>query len=190
MEILSIIAIVVALGGVLFNFFKINKVAKENEYKNIINLQRKDISDFKEEIRTLNHRIENLNKVVNDLDISLIRSNAISLSFPFPFWYKSFPGRKMRLLNDEYCKVFKRCREDYIGKTDFDVWDKETAERFKITDDIVLNSQLGYYIGADENIGVENMIIIKWRIKGITNDEYYIAGISLPYKNETLNGKE
>lgn len=172
--------ILIAFGGVLFNYFKINKIAKENEYINIINLQRKDILDFKTEINKLHEKIESLNKVVKELDSALLRSNAISLSFPFPFWYKSSASGKMKMLNDEYCRTYKKCREDYIGKTDFEVWDEETAKLFTENDKAVLNSQLGYRI--DYNNEIEDTLIIKWRIPGLTRDEYYIAGISVPYK--------
>ena len=85
----------------------------------------------------------------------------------------------MRMLNDEYCRTFKRCREDYIGKTDAEVWDIESAKLFAENDKKTLNSQLGYSIDYDGE--VDDTIIIKWRIPGITSGENYIAGIAVPY---------
>lgn len=173
-----VLGVLVAIGGIIFNFYKINKISKENEYKNVINSQRTDIMELRKIISKLDFKIENLNLTVREFDSALLRSNAVSLSFPFPFWYKSSDG-KMRMLNDEYCKKYQRCRETYIGKTDHEVWDTETAEKFKINDDLALKSQLGYIIDYDSE--VKDTIVIKWRIPGITSGESYIAGIAIPY---------
>ena len=179
----TIISIILgALGmisGIVFNFYRTNKVLKENEYKNVINSQRADISTFRGEIKELHGKIENLNNMIRELDSALLRSNAISLAFPFPFWYKYSDG-KMMMLNDEYCKTYHRCREDYLGKTDYDVWDKETADLYKKNDELTLNSQLGYTV--THNSEVDDTMIIKWRIPGLAKNEYYIAGIAVPFK--------
>jgi hypothetical protein len=173
-----VVAVIVALGGVILNFYKINKISEENEYKNVINSQKGDLSDFRKEVSDLHKKIENLNTIIRELDAALIRSNAISLSFPFPFWYKSSDG-KMRMLNDEYCKTYLKRREDYIGKTDKEVWDNEKALQFMLNDEKTLNSSKGYTINYDEE--VDDTIVIKWRIPGLTKDESYIAGIAVPY---------
>ena len=183
MSVTAIITIILAvfgmLSGIIFNFYRTNRILKENEFIKIINYQRADINAFKSEIKILHDKVENLNSLIRELDSALLRSNAISLDFPFPFWYKSSDGR-MRLLNDEYCKTFKKCREDYIGKTDFEVWDKEKAKLFEINDKTTLLSQLGYNVYYDNE--VEDSIVIKWRIPGLTKEESYIAGIAVPYK--------
>ena len=168
-----------AISGIIFNFYRTNRILKENEFIKIINYQRADINAFKSEIKILHDKVENLNSLIRELDSALLRSNAISLAFPFPFWYKSSDGR-MRLLNDEYCKTFKKCREDYIGKTDFEVWDEEKARLFEIDDKTTLLSQLGYNVYYDNE--VKDSIVIKWRIPGLTKEESYIAGIAVPYK--------
>ena len=184
MSTVAIISIILGaigvVGGIIFNFYRVNKLLKENEYKNVINSQRVDISSFRGEIKVLNDKIETLNTMIRELDSALLRSNAISLNFPFPFWYKYSDG-KMMMLNDEYCKTYHRCREDYIGKTDYDVWDKKTADKFKENDLITLNSQLGYTVTLNHE--VKDTIIIKWRIPGLLKNEYYIAGIAVPYKS-------
>ena len=183
MSVTAIITLILAvfgmLSGIIFNFYRTNRILKENEFIKIINYQRADINAFKSEIKILHDKVENLNSLIRELDSALLRSNAISLDFPFPFWYKSSDGR-MRLLNDEYCKTFKKCREDYIGKTDFEVWDKEKAKLFEINDKTTLLSQLGYNVYYDNE--VEDSIVIKWRIPGLTKEESYIAGIAVPYK--------
>lgn len=173
-----IIGVLGTVGAIMFNFYKLNKISKDNEYKNVINSQRSDIIEFRKIISKLDIKVENLNLTIRELDTALLLSNVVSLSFPFPFWYKSSDG-KMRMLNDEYCKKYQRCRDTYIGKSDFEVWDKETAEKFKINDELTLKSQLGYII--DYNSEVKDTLIIKWRIPGITSGENYIAGISIPY---------
>ena len=183
MSVTAIITLILAvfgmLSGIIFNFYRTNRILKENEFIKIINYQRADINAFKSEIKILHDKVENLNSLIRELDSALLRSNAISLAFPFPFWYKSSDGR-MRLLNDEYCETFKKCREDYIGKTDFEVWDEEKAKLFEINDKTTLLSQLGYNVYYDNE--VEGSIVIKWRIPGLTKEESYIAGIAVPYK--------
>lgn len=183
MSVTAIITIILAvfgmISGIIFNFYRTNRILKENEFIKVINYQRADINAFKSEIKILHDKVENLNSLIRELDSALLRSNAISLAFPFPFWYKSSDGR-MRLLNDEYCKTFKKCREDYIGKTDFEVWDEEKAKLFEINDKSTLLSQLGYNVYYSSE--VEDSIVIKWRIPGLTKEESYIAGIAVPYK--------
>ena len=183
MSVTAIISIILAvfgiISGIIFNFYRTNRILKENEFIKVINYQRADINSFKSEIKILHDKVESLNSLIRELDSALLRSNAISLVFPFPFWYKSSDGR-MRLLNDEYCRTFKKCREDYIGKTDFEVWDEEKAKLFEINDKTTLLSQLGYNVYYDNE--VEDSIVIKWRIPGLTKEESYIAGIAVPYK--------
>ena len=183
MSVTAIITIILAvfgmISGIIFNFYRTNRILKENEFIKIINYQRADINAFKSEIKILHDKVENLNNLIRELDSALLRSNAISLAFPFPFWYKSSDGR-MRLLNDEYCKTFKKCRGDYIGKTDFEVWDEEKAKTFEHNDKATLLSQLGYNVYYDNE--VEDSIVIKWRIPGLTKEESYVAGIAVPYK--------
>lgn len=174
-----ILGIVAIVAGVVNNYIKISKVSKDNEYINVINSKNNDINQLRREVNILHNKLEKLNVLIRDLDSSLLRSNAVSLSFPFPFWYKSADG-KMIMLNDEYCKTYHKCREDYIGRTDHEVWDKETADKFKTNDEKTLNSQLGYSLNYDEEI--EDTIIIKWKIQGLTHEENYVAGIAVPYK--------
>ena len=179
----AIISIILAvfgiISGIIFNFYRTNRILKENEFIKVINYQRADINSFKSEIKILHDKVESLNSLIRELDSALLRSNAISLDFPFPFWYKSSDGR-MRLLNDEYCRTFKKCREDYIGKTDFEVWDEEKAKVFENNDKSTLLSQLGYNVYYDNE--VDDSIVIKWRIPGLTKEESYVAGIAVPYK--------
>ena len=183
MSVTAIITIILAvfgmISGIIFNFYRTNRILKENEFIKVINYQRADINAFKSEIKILHDKVENLNSLIRELDSALLRSNAISLAFPFPFWYKSSDGI-MRLLNDEFCETFKKCREDYIGKTDFEVWDEEKAKLFEIDDKATLLSQLGYNVYYSSE--VEDSIVIKWRIPGLTKEESYIAGIAVPYK--------
>jgi len=117
-----ILGVIAIIANVINNYIKISKVSKDNEYINVINSKNNDINQLRREMTILQDKVEKLNNLIRDLDSSLLRSNAVSLSFPLPFWYKSEEGR-MIMLNDEYCKTYHKCREDYIGKTDYEVWD-------------------------------------------------------------------
>jgi len=94
---------------------------------------------------------EDFGKIQNDL--AAIRTNsqlleAVRNDLPVPVWLKDPKGR-MIFLNNEYERVFllpkgKRT-EDYINHTDYDIWDKETADAYKENDLAALRSNAPFF---------------------------------------------
>lgn len=58
-------------------------------------------------------------------------------NFPYPVWVKGTDG-KMKYVNQAYCDVLDVKRDEYLGKTDYDIWPVETAQQFRINDERVI----------------------------------------------------
>ena len=112
---------------------------------------------------------------------------------PLPQWLKDTDG-KMLSLNKAYEDMFLRpmskTSQDYIGKTDEDVWGPEIAAKFRQNDQEAERNGKGFWIGI-EPIWVQNNDISKhwW----IFNYVRYVgetpvggAGLALPIKDADL----
>lgn len=65
-------------------------------------------------------------------------------SMPIPCWIKDTYG-VMRFLNNAYEKIYDVRKDNYIGKTDDQVWPPEIAEAFKKRDDEVYEGKVVKY---------------------------------------------
>jgi hypothetical protein len=83
---------------------------------------------------------ESFNKLKADFYVV----NALTNDLPLPFWLKGRDG-KMIYINKPYEEVFLNPRGltyyDYINKTDYDVWGKQMADRFKKNDEVAMKSE-------------------------------------------------
>lgn len=70
-------------------------------------------------------------------------SSIILDNLPFAIWIKDINGKYL-YANTFYCNHLKRNKEDVINNTDFDIFDKTTAETFKNYDKITLESNSPY----------------------------------------------
>lgn len=66
----------------------------------------------------------------------------MAVSFPLPLWCKDYRDGSGRMLfcSDEYLKVWALEPDDYIGKTDADVWGEEVAREYRRRDMEVLRT--------------------------------------------------
>lgn len=124
-------------------------------------------------------------KELNALKASVTLLKASAPTIPIPMWVKDTNGI-MLSLNDAYEQTFLKplgkTRNDYIGKTDTEVWGEEIAKEFRINDNIAALSDEP--ISVFENVNIGNGIfkeynIIKYRNK-IADLVISIAGIALP----------
>lgn len=78
-------------------------------------------------------RITELEREVGDMTNKLVLFESSHQHIPLPIWLKDTNG-KMLAVNEEYETKILSIRglkaTDYVGKTDFEVWPKETAEEF------------------------------------------------------------
>jgi len=137
-----------------------NRRAKLGEIQSIIDTLQEERSHWKSSFENLEVVREELKKEIYDMRNEIDRLNAKLVimesghsDMPFPVWLKDSDGRMM-YLNEAYEKMFLRpmglTREDYIGKYDTDIWDKETAEHFKVNDDLAKTSETGSYRTYEE----------------------------------------
>lgn len=114
-------------------------------------------------VRNLENQTETLKN--NMLVLSLVDDN-----FPNPQWMKSVDFMMLKL-NKSYEKVFLepygKKRSDYIGKYDYDVWDKEIAEAFRHNDLMVLEA--GRPVSFKERVWLDGRFreveVVKYPIK-------------------------
>lgn len=76
-------------------------------------------------------------------EVQVIKANGVPLklleSSPIPQWCKGTDGR-MKLINFAYSQAFNIRPEDYIGRTDREVWPMATAIQFAAHDDEVVKT--------------------------------------------------
>jgi PAS domain S-box-containing protein len=96
-------------------------------------------------------------------------------SLKYPVWLKDEDSR-MVVINKAYQKKFGITAKEYEGKTDFDVWDKETAEQFRKNDLEALDkfSHLETFEVVPTTKGPEELYIIKTALE--IDGKRYIKG--------------
>lgn len=104
---------------------------------------------------------------------------------PVPMWVKKRRGNKdyeMWFVNKFYAaKHLNDDPETYIGKNDFDIWDKETAEAFVTNDEEVYLSREPILLTEDvpdKSSTKYPSLIYKWPVYGDNVD--LVCGIELP----------
>ena len=116
------------------------------------------IQEYKELAYSNKAELERLDKItgilqeelrIKDIEIIELRNQLIIFEsshtdIPLPMWLKDTKGT-MLFLNDEYEKALlhpnDKTRNQYIGKTDYAVWDKDTADRFMQHDREVMQTK-------------------------------------------------
>lgn len=106
-----------------------------------------DIRELEEELRELRHRLADLERERTEsartkvaLQDALSRQTAILDNIPDMAWLKDKESRFLAV-NESFALACGISKEELIGKTDFDFWPRELAERFR--DDDVQVMQTG-----------------------------------------------
>ena len=128
---------------------------------------------FKDE--KIERLLRELNEVKDDLSeqkrlVAILEST--DWEVPCPFWVRNTDHEFVHA-NNLYLKFFN-FKSSIIGKKDFEVFDEETQERFRMTDNEILLE--GKNITIDEYRGA---LIIKWR-QSAGRVTIGIAGIVIP----------
>lgn len=160
----------------LFNYLRLNKVEKTNEYVRNINMLRNDNIGLKSDIKELEHKVDVLNKTIIGLNLALIKMNSVGESFPFPHWVKG-TDHTIISINNAFENQFQKQRAECIGKDDINLWGPEIAEILRKSDKgLIENPFLDFILLKSE---VKNYIIIKWKVKdkGVL---IALSGIAIP----------
>lgn len=187
-----------------FELMVINRLKELEEKHEIVRKEKIEL-----EIQLTNIRIENI-----QLKSQLIAGyrgldslRAYINQSPVAMWLKIGPDLKMATLNKKYTELFGIDEENYIGKTDFDVWDKVTAKGFRDNDlevvgtlkstfkieEVPINSSvpisnsnptkkwvvIKYPVYIDNQLGVAGMAfsIEEFKKRGINIDEVIMRNI-------------
>jgi len=128
--------------------------------------------------------IESLRDVTHSMAVeqALRKSNtyldAVINSIADPLFIKDSRFR-MVLVNDSLCRFMSRSREDLLGKTDFEIYNKEEAEVFHKNDEAVL--QTGLEQETEESIttsdGATHISITKKTLYVQADGDKFIVGI-------------
>ena len=113
--------------------------------------------ELKRRTITLHATVEELNRMARDLEISDSRFRAFLDASPMASFIKDEEGRMVycnRALSDRFGAI----PEDWIGKTDFEVWPPEVAEKFRETDLPVLEQNRAFHF-EDRTLGPEGRTV-------------------------------
>lgn len=115
-------------------------------------------------------------RIANDVEVfeSFIRN------FPYPAWVKA-PAQNgqfiMLVLNREYTATFGKTENEYVGKSDYDVYPPSIADQYTKADRQVLSSGESYI--KHETIEINNketqVTVVKFRVL-LKDGNYGIAG--------------
>lgn len=109
-------------------------------------------------------QLEPLRIQVSDLEIKVKLLESASQQLPVPTWLKDRNG-VMLALNAEYERIFLApsglSEQDYLGKTDFDIWPEVYAKKYKAIDQVVLQTKR---VWMGEEWVIVNDSAQKWRI--------------------------
>ena len=139
----SMTGIIMALIGLLSTITATMYVDRQKLEDRVYELEREiklEVS-LKHKIELENLILENrLSQTINTIDII----QAYIDSLPFPVWIKKRIGPfqyEMVIINTAYTRVFNITKVQYQGRSDFDVWPTELAQKFTQLDESVFNSK-------------------------------------------------
>lgn len=173
MDYLTEIAVLLAgLAGGASIHFAVRKKDPEalNEYA--ARMIREENDQLKQEINLVNgynakhvQEIARLERKVFELQHKIEIMEFAPFSIPLPMWMKNQFG-VVDFLNDEYVDTFLKPlgkeKNDYVGKTDFDVWPKAIAEEYRKHDMKVLRT--GKVFNSRETVTGPLGQKTKWRV--------------------------
>lgn len=147
------------------NFFRSQRKDKVDEFVTLIEKWKEVNKDQDEKFReheTLyddaKRAIVKLTEEINKLKTKILLLESTHIDFPFPAWFKD-NSLKMMALNQSYEDVFLKPRGltmmDYIGKTDFDIYEDHIATKYVENDKRVLKHHSDVWMG-DEPLFVNN----------------------------------
>jgi PAS domain S-box-containing protein len=139
--------VVNSLSGAIVGFivgYLFLKRARAEEDLRVLNNEldqkvRQRTSELKAANDDLKYEISEKKLAERRLQRTLIRQNAILDNIPDMAWLKDKEG-KFLAVNGPFARARGIAREELLGKTDFDFWPKELAERYRDDDEQVMKT--------------------------------------------------
>ena len=188
----AFITLVVGFIGSFFVFKGKRGDTINDQVKMLLDSMQSNIEGLKKDVaeaKNAEFKCQEINREVNrelaTLKASFTLLKASSPNIPIPMWFKDING-VMLSVNDSYEEKFLiplgKTRDDYIGKTDVEIWGEEIASEFWRNDQEALMSKDPISVFENVNAGkgiFERYNIIKYPSK-IADVAVGIAGIALP----------
>lgn len=188
-------------GGVLTQVFtfilnrdKAKETAEKNDFQTIVEQWQSDNKRLRDEnqkhLQTQNDLYKKLaehERKISALNTKLLIMESAYMHIPVPSWLKDLDGTMLALneaYEDNFLKPLGLCRADYIGKTDYDIWDDETAKEYQQNDVKVLNSIEKVWFGKEKIVlnGVD--VTDQWKmlkyVRFAGDLEIGIGGMAIP----------
>jgi PAS domain S-box-containing protein len=132
-----------ALAGLVVGFLVLKRVRAEEGLR-VLNNEleqkvRRRTSELKAANDDLKYEISERKQAERRLQITLIRQKAILDNIPDMAWLKDKEG-KFLAVNGPFARACGISREELLGKTDFDFWPQELAQRYREDDEQVMKT--------------------------------------------------
>lgn len=146
----------------VFTFLINNKEFTQSEFDRTSQVLQRQIDDLRAENKELKQMLnhERAERIKIQLQLSAITSTQFSR--PFAEWVKL--DGIMIFINKKYEEVFLKPRgmtiDDYLFKTDMDVWPEDIAASYQVNDNIVIRS--GQVWKGIEHVPDANGNLVEW----------------------------
>ncbi len=132
-----------AVLGLIVGFLFLKRTRAEEELRVLNNdleqKVRQRTSQLKAANDDLKYEISEKKHAERRLQRTVIRQNAILDNIPDMAWLKDSEG-KFLAVNEPFSKARGIAREELLGKTDFDFWPQELAQRYRDDDEQVMKT--------------------------------------------------
>lgn len=192
------ILIAIFSGGLiksLIDYLLGKKKDNRDDFKIILETWAQDNKRLRESEEQCAKRLNDLEKQIIILQNKLTMMETAHYDLPFPQWLKDMDG-VMLSLNSAYEKEFLqpvgKNVNDYIGKTDYEIWDAETAKQYRINDLLAFSSTDKFWRGVEplktsNGIEYKNWLIVKY-VRYAGKIPIGIAGLAIPYFDNCVYG--
>ena len=178
----------------LFDYLLNLRKAESDDFDTIVAQWQQENARLREENKEHERRQNELYKKIAEhekklsaLNAKLLVMESSYMHIPLPSWLKDIDGT-MLAVNDAYERYFLIpngfSKSDYVGQTDFDVWNEEVAQQYIDNDILVLQSEKKIWFGREliiiKNVDVsDNWRVLKY-VRYAGNVAIGIAGLAIP----------
>lgn len=140
---LAVNSLLGAVAGMAIGFLFLQRTRAEEGLR-VLNAEleqkvRQRTSELKAANDDLKYEISERKRIDSRLQRTLIRQKAILDNIPDMAWLKDKEG-KFLAVNGPFARGCGRSREELLGKTDFDFWPQELAQRYREDDEQVMKT--------------------------------------------------
>jgi PAS domain S-box-containing protein len=132
-----------AMAGLIVGFLFLKRTRAEEGLRVLNNELEQKVRQRTSELKAANddlkYEISERKSTERKLQRTLIRQNAILDNIPDMAWLKDKEG-KFLAVNGPFARACGISREELLGKTDFDFWPQELAQRYKDDDEQVMKT--------------------------------------------------